>query len=39
MSKEKAIKLISKLQIEVKREGLNGINNILVLALRELGDE
>ena len=34
MSKEKAIKLIYKLQKEVKREGLNGINNILVLALK-----
>lgn len=38
MSKEKAIKLILKLQKEVKREGLNGINNILVLALKELED-
>lgn len=38
MSKEEAIKLISKLQKEVKREGLNGINNILVLALKELED-
>lgn len=38
MSKEKAIKLISKLQKEVKQEGLNGINSILVLALKELED-
>lgn len=34
--KQRAI--ISKLQKEVKREGLNGINNILVLALKELED-